>query len=123
MRSTRDAIREGLARVWGSGGREFVTFELADGGRTDPDRWVQWLEGDVNLRWPLDEDPRTALLRLGAAPPPGAVVGFHTPGGNACVHALDARIDDVAEFIDRVFRRVLGAPSRYEVEVRVERHA
>ena len=122
MKRPRDAIREGLARVWDSGGRSFVTFELVRGGRPDPDLWAQWLDGEVNLRWPFDEDPRTALPRLGAALPPGAFVASHVPGGSVIVNALDARIDDVAEFLDRVFLRVLGADPRYEVEIRVESH-
>ena len=120
MRRPRDTIRDGLAQVWNSGGREFVTFELVRDGRADADQWVQWLDGVVNLRWPHDDDPRTALPRLGAPPPPSAVVGSHQPGGNAIVHAPDSRIDDVAEFIDRCFQRVLGAGARYEIAVRVE---
>lgn len=122
MRGPRDTIRDGLARVWDSGGREFVTFELVRDGRADPDRWVQWLEGEVNVRWPHDDDPRTGLPRRGAPPPPSALVGSHQPGGNVIVYAGDARIDDVAEFVDRCFQRVLGGGARYEVAVRVERN-
>lgn len=121
MRRARDTIREGLARVWDSGGREFVTFELSDGGRADPDLWVQWLEGEVNAAWPRDDDPRTGLPRLGVPLPPGAFVASHVPGGNAIVNVLDCRIDDVAEFVDRWFDRVLDAGPRYDVEVRVQR--
>ena len=122
MRGPRETIRDGLAQVWDSGGRSFVTFELVRGAGADPDRWVQWLDGDVNLRWPLDGDPRTELVRLGAPPPTGAIVGFHAPGGNVVVHALDARIDDVAEFIDRCLRRILGGGDAYTVAVRIEAH-
>lgn len=123
MRRPRDAIREALSRVWDSGGREFVTFELVGpDDRPDGDRWAQWLEGEVNLRWPLDEDPRTALPRLGAPPPPGAYVAFHAPGENVIVNVLDARIDDVADFLDRCFARVLARDVRYRVEARVEAH-
>jgi hypothetical protein len=122
VRRAREAIREGLARVWDSGGRSFVTFELLRDGRPDPDLWVQWLEGELNLRWPHDEDPRTGIARRGVPLPPGALVGTHVPGANAVVHALDARIDDVAEFVDAWFQRVLDADGRYEVEARVDPH-
>jgi hypothetical protein len=124
MRRVRDAIREGLARVWSSGGREFVTFDLVRDprdGRSDPDRWAQWLEGEMNLRWPHDDDPRTALPRLGVPLPPGSFVSFHVPGETVIVSALDARIDDVAEFLARYFDRVLDAPPGFGVDVRVDR--
>ena len=121
MRRARDTIREGLARVWDSGGREFVTFELAQDGRPNPDQWVQWLEGEVNATWPRDDDPRSALPRLGVRLPPGAFVASHAPGGNAIVNALDCRIEHVAEFVDQWFDRVLDAGPRYEVEARVDR--
>jgi hypothetical protein len=124
MRRARDAIREGLARVWDSGGREFVTFELVReprSGKSDPDLWAQWIDGQVNLRWPRDDDPLTALPRLGVPLPPGALVASHDPGATAIVHAFDARIDDVAEFLERWFDRVLGAPPRFTVETRVDR--
>lgn len=123
MRRPRDVVREGLARVWDTGGRSFVTFELVRDGRPDADLWVQWIDGEVNLRWPRDDDPRTAVPRLGVPLPPGAIVGSHTAGGNVIVHALDARIDDMAEFIDRWFQRVLDAGARYDVEARVDRQA
>lgn len=124
MRRARDAIREGLARVWDSGGREFVTFELVRdpaSGRADPELWAQWIDGQLNLRWPREDDPRTALPRLGVPLPPRAFVSFHAPGETAQVNALDARIDDVAEFLERWFDRVLDAPPRFGVEVRVDR--
>jgi hypothetical protein len=120
MRRARDAIREGLAGVWDSGGRTFVTFELVRHGRADPDRWVQWIDGQVNLAWPRDDDPAEALPRLGVALPPGACLVSHQPGSNVIVNALDVRIDDVAAFLDRWFQRVLDADPRSEVATRTE---
>jgi hypothetical protein len=124
MRHARDSIREGLTRVWDSGGREFVTFELMRdpaAGTADPDLWAQWLEGELNLRWPRDDDPRTALPRLGVPLPAGAFISFHTPGETVIVNALDARIDDVAGFLARWFECVFDAPPRFGVAVRVDR--
>lgn len=125
MRRARDAIRDGLSRVWDSGGRRFVTFELVRDGRPDAHAWVQWIDGQVNLAWPREDDPADALPRLGVRLPAGASAMSHRPAdrdapGNAIVHAFDVRIDDVAEFIDRWFVRVLDAPSHYEVEARVD---
>lgn len=123
VRRTRDDVRDGLAAVWDSGGRRFVTFEADDGGRPDPDRWIQWLDGEINLRWPRHDDPRTALPRLGVALPAGASVVWHVPGENACLGIWDTRIDDVADLVDALFRRVLGAPPAYRVAVRTETHS
>lgn len=118
-----DPIRESLGRVWNSGGRRFVTFELVAGGRPDPERWVQWLEGELNLRWPYEEDPRTALPRLGVHLPAGASVQWHVPGENACLGVWDTRIDDVAALVHALFDRVLGGGARSEVVSREEDHA
>jgi len=49
-------------------------------------------------------------------------VAFHAPGENVIVNVLDARIDDVADFLDRCFARVLSQDLRYRVEARVEAH-
>jgi hypothetical protein len=121
MRRAREAIREGLAGVWDSGGRTFVTFELLRHGEAAPDAWAQWIDGQLNLAWPRDDDPAAALARLGVSLPAGAYVESWQGGSNVIVNALDVRIDDVAAFLDRWFQRVLDAEPKYEVEVRTDR--
>ncbi|MCG3134112.1 MAG: hypothetical protein HMLKMBBP_01398 [Planctomycetes bacterium] len=121
--AARDAMLAGLREVWPTGGRKFVTFELlGDDGRGDPDVWIQWLDGELNLAWPFDEDPADELPRRGAPPPRGASVSSWQPGSNAILGAWDARDHDVADFCDRVFVRVFGARAGYAVEVRVDAH-
>lgn len=116
-----DRIRAGLAEVWDTAGRRFVTFEMiGDDGRPDPDLWVQWIDGELNLRWPFDDDPAAGLPRRGVRLPAAASVRSHVPGANAIVGAWDLRIDDTAEFIDAVFRRVLARGPRWDVEARID---
>ena len=49
MSGNLDTIRSGLAQVWDTQGRSFVTFEV--GGRTGPDadRWIQYLDGELTV--------------------------------------------------------------------------
>jgi hypothetical protein len=117
MRATLDAIRRGLAEVWDTGGRSFVTFELEGEG----DVWVQWIDGQVNVRWPLDRDPAQELPARGVRLPRGAAIVSWTPGGTLHLGAWDVRADDAAELIESLFARVLAGSARFRLETRVDR--
>jgi hypothetical protein len=118
----RDDIRRALAQVWDAQGRRFATFEaLAARGEPDPDRWVQYLDGELNVRWPIDEEPAVALPRRGVALPAGAFPSWHVVGRNAVFAVGDARLEDVALLVDRLFETIV-APDAAGVAVRVEDH-
>jgi hypothetical protein len=117
-----ETIRSGLAEVWDSQGRKFVTFEAQSDAGTDADRWVQYLDGEINVRWAIDEEPGPALARRGIALPRGAFVSWYSAGSNAVFGAGDVLIDDVAHFIDDLFRKVVAGKSPCVVAARVELH-
>jgi hypothetical protein len=105
MRRDLEVIRKGLAQVWTSQGRKFATFEREG----DEDFWVQYLDGELNVRWPFDEEPATGLARRGVALPAGAFHGWHAPGANAVIEVGDASLDAVALLVESLFARVFSA--------------
>jgi hypothetical protein len=117
-----ETIRRGLAEVWDTQGRKFVTFEARNRDGTDADRWVQYLDGEINVRWALDEEPGPALARRGVVLPRGAFVSWYAAGSNAVFGAGDVLIDDVARFIGDLFVNVVAGHSPCDVVARVELH-
>jgi hypothetical protein len=117
-----ETIRRGLAEVWDTQGRKFVTFESRGRAGVDADRWVQYLDGEINARWALDEEPGPALARRGVALPRGAFVSWHVAGTNAVFGVGDLLLDDVARFIDELFAKFVAADSGCDVAARVELH-
>lgn len=119
MTERLDVIRSGLAEVWQTQGRSFVTFEAAPGGEGE-DAWIQYLDGELNLRWDRDEDPAVALARLGVALPRGAFVGYWTPRANAIIAVGDLLLDDVARLIHELFTVLAERAAR--IIARIEAH-
>jgi hypothetical protein len=117
-----DVVRRGLAEVWESRGRKFVTFEVAGRRGPDADRWVQFLDGELNVRWPLDAEPAVELPRRGVALPPGAFVSWHVAGSNAVIAVGDARIDDVARLVESLFAKVVAEDNGFRLQSRVDDH-
>ena len=117
-----DIIRGGLAEVWETQGRKFVTFETA--GRTgDADGpWVQYLDGELNVEWTSDDEPAVLLARRGVTLPAGAFVSWFAAGSNAVFGVGDARIDETARFIDALFVRVLHGESGAPLVARIDSH-
>ena len=111
-----EAITEGLERVWRSQGRQFVSFEA------DEDRWVQYLDGELNVSWPGDEDPAGAFDRLGITLPTGAFVESWSPGTNAIVAVGALLLPDVATLIDALATHVLGLGAGESLDCRVLDH-
>jgi len=107
------AIREVLDRIWTSQGREFASFEIVRGGRADPDRWVQYLDGELNVRWPFEAAPGSELPRAGIRLPRGVRVLSWFPGENAVLAAGDLRVDEVALLVADL-GRLLAAPDPWE---------
>jgi hypothetical protein len=122
MSGLRATIRRGLAEVWDTQGRKFVTFEPESDSGPQADRWIQFLDGELNLRWPLDEDPRTALVRRGVALPRGAGVRWWVAQQNALIDAGDAPIEDVAALIESLFVRIVARSPRDRIVARVDLH-
>src|SRR5262245_2174662 len=122
MSGHRATIRRGLAEVWDTQGRKFVTFEPEDAPGRDADRWIQFLDGELNVRWPLAEDPRAALARSGVRLPRGAAVRWFVADENALIDTGDAPIDDVAELIDALFARIVAPAPGTRLVARVDVH-
>jgi hypothetical protein len=120
--SNLEVIRDGLAEVWETRGRKFVTFEVEVRGGTDADRWIQYLDGELNVRWPLDEEPALALARRGVALPRGAFVGFGVPRENAVIEVGDALLEDVARLVEALFAQVVAGEPGFTLTSRVDLH-
>jgi hypothetical protein len=115
-----DVIRGGLSEVWASKGRTFATFEVEGRSGPDADRWIQYVDGRLNVRWPISEAPAGALASRGIAPPAGAFSSFHVPGESAIFEVGDARLDEVASFIDALFANIVAERRDYHVASRVD---
>ena len=100
-------IRSTLAAVWSPGSSDFASFEV-EGRRDGAERWVQFLDGQLNVCWPRDDDPRNALRTLGVALPTGFRVQFHHPGANCVILCGDADLDRVASVVLALLERVEG---------------
>ena len=122
MSGNRDTIRRALAEVWDTQGRKFVTFEPEGASGPQAERWIQFLDGEVNVRWPLAEDPRTALPRHGVRLPRGAVVRWFVANENALIDAGDAPVEDVAELIETLFARIVAPSPSGRIVARVDVH-
>jgi hypothetical protein len=122
MSRNRDAIRRGLADVWDTQGRKFVTFEPEGESGPQADRWIQFLDGEINVRWPLADDPSTALARHGVRLPRGAAVRWFVANENAAIDTGDAPIDDVADLIDALFARIVAPVPGARIVSRVDVH-
>jgi len=105
--------REALAEVWDAGGRRFATFE----DRDDEDRFVQYLDGQLNVAWPFDREPDAVLRSARVALPGTAFVISWTAFGTAQIAVGDMLLDDVASLIVRIMTRVFEA---WEFESRVD---
>jgi hypothetical protein len=117
-----DVVRRGLAEVWDTRGRKFVTFEVLGRGGPDADRWIQVLDGELNVRWPLDAEPAVELVRRGVTLPAGAFVAWHVAGVNAVIDVGDARVEDVARLVESLFRRVVADEDAFRLAARVDDH-
>ena len=106
-------VREALSEVWGSAGRRFATFEDAE----DEERFVQYLDGQLNVAWPFDRSPQDVLRASRVALPGSSFVLAWTPFGTAQIAVGDLLLDDVAALIVRLLTRVFDA---WELEDRVD---
>ena len=120
MSGRRATIRSALAEVWDTQGRKFTTFEEEGASGPQADRWIQFLDGELNVRWPLAEAPNTALPRCGVALPRGASVRWWVAGENALIDTGDAPIDEVAGLIEALFAQIVAPGSRNSVAARVD---
>jgi len=118
--SPLDVVRRGLADVWDSGGRKFVTFEATRREGVDPDRWIQYVDGELNVRWPLDDEPALALPRLGVTLPAGAFPSWHVAGANAAIAVGDVRIEEVARLVVSLFEKIVDRDGGHGIAARVE---
>jgi hypothetical protein len=78
--------------------------------RHSPEAWVQWLRGDINASCPASERPALAHF---------TEVEFQ-PGQYISGYLAVTTPEEIADWIDDYFRRVLGAPGDYAVGVNLE---
>src|SRR5262245_5380210 len=122
MTGNRATILRGLEAVWATQGREFVTFEPSEDSGPQADLWIQFLDGEVNVRWTSGEDPSTELTRRSVRLPRGAAMRSFVPGSNVVIDVGDAPIGEVADLIDALFTRIVARAPRRRVVARVDRH-
>ena len=122
MSRNLETIRRGLAEVWDTQGRRFVTFEVEGGSGPDADRWVQYLDGELNVRWPLGEEPGAALRRRGIELPRGAFVAWHVAHENALFGVGDVLLDDLAPFVEKLFAEFVAPGGRFRLVSRGDEH-
>ena len=106
-------MTEALVEVWDSGGRRFVTVEDAE----DDAYFLQYVDGQLNVAWPFDSEPESALAALGSDLPEGAFVLSWAPRGTLQVAVGDLLLDDVSDLMELLLDRVLEVDA---VVVRVE---
>ena len=119
-------ITDALTQVWTSQGRRFATFEAAarrDERRSEgSDRWIQYLDGELNVRWDHDEEPAVLLPRRAVALPRGAFLGWHAPRRNAVIEVGDVALPDVAQFVLALFEKIVADGLAVRIAARVEQH-
>ncbi len=113
---TLAAVSAALASVWTSQGRSFATFEHED----DDALFVQYVDGVLNVAWPFEREPAERLRRDGVTLPAGGRVAAWTPGATAQLAVGDARAGEVAEFVLRLFERVLAPDGRARLVTRID---
>lgn len=106
-------LRAALAEVWASHGRRFLTIEDAD----DDSRFVQYLDGQLNVAWPFDDEPEELLERLGIRLSAASFVLAWTPGGTAILAVGDLLQEDVAALLEEIVDEALECG---DVHVRVD---
>jgi hypothetical protein len=120
--SRLDVIRRALDEVWTTQGARFATFEVGATG-ADADLWVQYLDGELNVRWPLAGAPAVEFALRGVVLPAGAFVEWWAPGENAVVAVGALRVDEVAALVDSLLANVLAARADFPLNVRVDDHS
>lgn len=117
-----ETIRRALADVWATQGRKFVTFEPESPQAGGAAAWIQYLDGEVNVAWPTDDDPAVALARDGVRLPASAFCAWHAAGSNAVFDMGDARLEDVARFVAALAARFVAVRGRGPLVARVDDH-
>jgi len=83
-------------------------------------RWVQVIVGTVNFAYPYRDDPIERLESSRVAPLAGMALQEWEHETNVILTYRGATSEDVANFVDALFTRVLNAPSGYRVNVTIE---
>lgn len=101
-------------------GGDFVTFQ-----HQDESRYVQILfaEGEqtlVNFAYPYDEDPNRLIFQRGISFPSGYVLSEWDPEINCTFAGPGCPHSELADTIDVLFTKLLGAPSDYVVKGCIE---
>lgn len=97
-------LEGGLARVWAAQGRRFLSVSWdADGG----ERFVQYLDGELNVAWSADEPLERAAERCRAPLPRGVFVLARNPA-TTILAVGDLRQHDLAAWMTDLVRSVLG---------------
>lgn len=116
-----ETIRAGLAGVWDTQGRKFVTFERTGRAGAASGPWIQFLDGELNVEWLRDDNPAVVLAARGVRLPRGAFVSWFAPNANAVIGLGDARIDETAACIAALFE-FLGGAAAGPLAARIDAH-
>ena len=91
-----------------------ATFEVSG----DPNRWIQFMPGVINLAYPHTDDPSPLPAQLGLPPALLLLVEWE-PGAFATFNIeTPLTVREIAQTIDALFESTLGCAGRdYSVDV------
>ena len=94
-----------------------VTFEVTG----EPDRWLQYTTGSINIAYPLDEDPASLPTRLGIDPLKSLALVDWAPRLFATFNIeATLTVREIARIIDAMFESTLGCAGwDYSVDVEI----
>ena len=88
---------------------------------SDAQVWIQALPGNVNMVYPLTEEPLELLSRRGVRSPPDTYLVEWAPGEYATFGFNDLTPRDHASFIDQLFVKILGCDDEtYSLKTTIE---
>jgi hypothetical protein len=105
MTSTVKLIEAAVLEINAGDHDSFGTLRVVGDG----DRWVQYTPGMVNVAYPFDDPPTERLVSFSFTD-----VEEWTPGASAMIEIFLPE-PDLAAWIDRYFKEVLGCPADYQL--------
>ena len=83
--------------------------------------WIQVLPGNVNMAYPLTDEPLELLRQRGIRSPPDLYLVEWVAGEYAAFGFSDIAASDYASFVDQLFVKVLGSDDNsYSLKTTIE---